>query len=670
MKKSILAGVVLLMVCLINISASVSFSEPEEIYNVGQTLKTVVELSENNAGPLAVYLKCDSKSKVVLYNIAPDSVNKIELALTQTYIDELNGNCYFYAEYDDEKYTSAEFEISKELEIELDETETTINPGETIKISGNVKTMNGENAKSFVEFSIVGLSDKKDSLYADAENGSFNFEFQIPSDAVAGDYVINIKAYDEYTDGKKASQGKASMIFKINSILTYVQIILNTQTINPSEPLIIQSKLLDQSGKEIQDSCSMVITNSVGSKVYEKILSSGESFNYLIPTDLSSGDYVVQVSAKNKSESKNFFVNALGILDYQILNETLAVTNIGNSLYDGNFEIELGNQSFIKQIYLFPGEKKLFRLTGDGNYEVSVNNRVLSSLSLTGRAVDVTDVEKRVVTSTPMVWIFILLILGGGMLFFFRENLKRKSIAYPVSGFGKKIKEKLHLNKDLDVPTQKSEEIRVTKINKSVINKKIIQPKNAEQVLVLHGQKNTIAMITIKLKKKISLEQKIALKEIIIANQKNGVFYEQGDYMSLMLVPTITRTFKNNVEVAKIAQKIESEIKLHNNSTEEKIEYGISIGTGEAITKIEEGKLKFTALGNFMLTLKNMATLAENRIFLTKEIVDKTPMIKGIKKKIEEQEVYELERIVDEEENQKFLKGFVERMKKEEKRFK
>ena len=43
-------------------------------------------------------------------------------------------------------------------------------------------------------------------------------------------------------------------------------------------------------------------------------------------------------------------------------------------------------------------------------------------------------------------------------------------------------------------------------------------------------------------------------------------------------------------------------MKEHNKKFSDKIDFGIGINSGEIINKMEDGKLKFTALGNFIGT--------------------------------------------------------------------
>ena len=64
-------------------------------------------------------------------------------------------------------------------------------------------------------------------------------------------------------------------------------------------------------------------------------------------------------------------------------------------------------------------------------------------------------------------------------------------------------------------------------------------------------------VIAVKIKNKISKEAKKSLERAIEhVYERRGAVYEQGDYIFVMLSPLMTRTYKNEVEAAKIAEKI------------------------------------------------------------------------------------------------------------------
>ena len=105
----------------------------------------------------------------------------------------------------------------------------------------------------------------------------------------------------------------------------------------------------------------------------------------------------------------------------------------------------------------------------------------------------------------------------------------------------------------------------------------------------------------------------------------------------------------------------------HNKKFQDKIQFGIAINSGEIINKVEDKKLKFTALGNFIPTAKRLAESSDGQILVTKQSYERgIAELKVEKKKIGDGEIYELKRVMDHEKNQKFISAFLDRLKKDE----
>ena len=67
-----------------------------------------------------------------------------------------------------------------------------------------------------------------------------------------------------------------------------------------------------------------------------------------------------------------------------------------------------------------------------------------------------------------------------------------------------------------------------------------------------------------------------------------------------------------------------------------------------------------------MTKAKRLAETSDKQILVTKDAYESgISEIKAIKKKVNDGEVYELRAVIDREKNKKFLKGFIERMEKD-----
>ncbi len=498
-------------------------------------------------------------------------------------------------------------------------------------------------------------------------DGQFSVSFSLAEDTPSGDYRIDVLAYEVDYSGEKTSEGLAMANLKISQILTEIDIALGDIDLNPGEQFSFKPSLIDQAGFLITDDVSIIIRDEELVRIFEKIIPSGETINYDIPTNLTSSYYEIEASSEELIETKKFYVNEKAIISFEINNQTLRVTNIGNIPYKKNIQINLGDKSFVKSLNLDLGESQEFELEGyDGEYNVWVsdgeNELSQSSISLTGNAVNVKAIGNSLLT-TPITWIFLLIVLGAGVLFLFRNVLKKKSFAFPFKNLFHRKSKTLKLDKDGKI----MKEHRKEKIEKKEIEKKEPEKSSrheAEQVLVLKGQKNRATVVALHIKNKISKAAKKGLGDAIDhVYEKRGAVYERDDYIFVVFSPLMTRSFKNEIKAAKAAEKIASALKEHNKKFTDKIEFGIGMNSGNIISKVENKKLKFTALGNLIGPAKRLAQASKGQILITKEAYERgISDIKAQKKKFRGTDVYEVRRIMDQEKNQKFIQGFLKRM--------
>ncbi len=498
-------------------------------------------------------------------------------------------------------------------------------------------------------------------------DGQFTISFSLAEDTPAGDYRIDVFVYEIDSSGERTSEGFAMANLKISQILTRIDIALGRVDLNPGEQLSFKPSLIDQAGFLITDDISIIIQDEDLSRIFEKILSSGETVNYDIATNLTDGYYEIEASSEGIIEIKKFYVNEKAIISFEINNQTLIVTNIGNIPYKKDIQVNLGDESFVKSLNLDLGESQEFELEGyNSEYDVWVsdgeNEISLQGVILTGNAVNVKAVGSSLLT-TPIIWIFLIIVLGAGVLFLFRNVLKKKSFAYPFKRLFHRKSKILRLDREGKVVKTEDEKKVVKRTTEKKEPEKPLHHE-AEQVLVLKGQKNRATVVALQIKNKISKVAKKGLENAIEhVYEKRGAVYERGDNIFIVFSPLMTRSFKNEIKAAKAAEKIVSALREHNKKFTDKIEFGIGINSGNIISKVENKKLKFTALGNLIGPAKRLAQASKEQILITKEAYERgISDIKAQKRNLKGTDIYEVRRIMDQEKNQKFIQGFLKRM--------
>lgn len=509
-------------------------------------------------------------------------------------------------------------------------------------------------------------------FYGKVVSGDFSVSIRIPGNAPAGDFRIDALVY-ESTDNIRSSEGVSFANLKVFQELRDVSLDLDSQNVDPGVALSVRPKLLDQTGLNIDDEVSVIIRDEIGERFYEKIVKSNEALSYDVPNNFPSGNYEVEASNGEFNVVRNFFVNQKAIVDFELVEDTLVVTNVGNIPYNRAIEFELNGKPFVREVNLEGlGESVSFKLTGEDeeyNVRVSDGNTEIthSGVALTGRVIDVDEIGAGLNLTSPIFWIFFFIILVLILLFLFRNILKKKSVALHNKIVSRKSKSKGHDVK-MDSPVSKIEnhatqtvppaEVKKTDAKGNVVH------NQADQVLVMKGHKSPAAALVLKVKNKLGENEKKSLEQAMEAvYAKKGAVYEHGDFVFAIFSPLMTKVTNNEALAAGVAQQLVTILNEHNKRYREKIDFGVAINSGQIINKVENGKLKFTAMGNFIVAAKRLAESSNKQVLLSRESFQKAgSQVKG--EKVSDGEAYDLRRVVDSEQNNKFIQGFLERQKK------
>ncbi len=697
MKKDRLVLVIIFALFLINISlisAEIFLSQPNPAYNLGDNVELNIEVTSFGEGFLKVDLICGDNTINILNKVIlddKDKVSNIRLPLLYSYISDSIGICQFQVEYGGVIQSTRQFEITTNLIVRLNRDDIIANPGEKIIIEGTAYKIDGRSVNGIIKIEIplmsrfIAESSAENQLNITEEDLSpedfetenkinkgiydgyikdskFLLNISLRDDLPAGDYRIDAIAYEKYND-EIINKGTYMSNLKVNQILKRIEIPIEDQPIDPGEIFNFQVQLYDQADMVIYDDVFVIIANEKEKRIFEDIFESYENIEYNVPTNLTSGYYTITVENNNKKEMRQIFINEKAIAKFELRNSTLTVTNIGNTPYNKNIKVELNGESFVRKVNLGLGESQEFKLSGDGTFEVYISDgegvETYSGVILTGGAINVKEISGSIIRN-PIVWIFLIIILGAGILFFMRNTLKKKSFARP---FTKAFL--LFHKKKAQIPVGSSTPITNGRENL----KHLIMPKQAESVPVLDGVKNSAVIVALKIKNQMDKDAHLFLEKVLrIVYSKKAVIYLSGNYVFIIFTPLITRTFKNEIDAIKTAQTINNLLKQYNQQAEGEIHYGIGVCVGDIVNKIQDKKLKFTALGNLLGEARKIAEASKYEVLLSKEAHRKSMTdAKVDKKEIKDLEVYEVKKIIDNEKNKEFIDSFLERLEKEKK---
>jgi hypothetical protein len=706
---SVIISIVIIL-AIANVSARTYFSQPEAYYNLGDLIEVQANVDPLLEGFLKVDLICDGK-EVNVFNGIPDGEGNVNIKfpLTFSYIQENSGNCYFRGDYFGSTDKSNNFEISKALKVNLDVETIVVKPSEIVTISGTAKRLNGIGINGEVEIEIpllklmaTDVSSIKENTSASSksnstqdnqtntqsqqeetpqaeskagtfsgkvENGIFSISFKLSENTPAGEYRIDVLAGERDSMQRITSEGFAMSNLKVLQVPKEIDIAINAQNMDPGTSLEFKPRITDQSGQVFKEEVSTIISDISAVRIFQKIVQSEETVTYNIPTNMTAGYYDITASLGDITANKKFYVNEKAIVSFEIKNTTLVVTSIGNIPYNKDIQVELNGKPFVEKVNLDPGKFQEFSLKGNGIFDIKVSDKETelsqSGIALTGRAVDVKPVEENTKTfNTPILWIFIIIFLAAGLLFIFRNILKKKSFAYPLA---QKLKNTFKLKgntKDLIVPESKKDKYNIIPPPKRISSSQTPQIQGAESALVIEGNKQKIVLLAIKIKNQLTPSSSGSLDKIITAiTESKGSIYKKGEYIFGIFSASLTKSAKNEVIAAKSSAVIKDRIRNHNKKFLDKIEFGIAIHSGESINKIENGHLRFTALGTLIPSAKRLAETSNEEVLITKEAYTAA----GNEIKVEKKgEVYEIKSILESEKNEKFIKGFLSNLEKEE----
>ena len=780
-----------------SVNAAISFSNVRSSYNFGDLIDVQAVVNPvQSASMLNTQLICGGVTVFSTSNYPMSSQGgqiSIDVPVTYETLQNNIGDCYFSSSYGTQTQTSRKFTISKELDVSLDVDSFFIKPGDSVTVSGQALRLDGSGADGVIEVTIpvnvlkdsnlsvptcldlansstpVNRTDvlnqnliaQNEFFSGSVSNGTFLLNQSFPTDVSAGDYKITADVYETSSSGNKTNEGIVYGDLKVSQVPTKIEIVENNDSFEPGENLSFKATLLDQTGYEISDDVASIISLN-NTKIYEKVVSSGEILNYDFPTNISSGYYTITSTNNNIIAQKTFFISEKAYATFIVSNGTLVITNMGNILYDKDIEIDLNGQSFVKHVTLGLGESKEFKLTGlNDKYDIKVsdgeNQMTQQGVILTGNAIAVNDPASgmSLIASQPIFWIFLLIIILAIVLFIYRDYFRKKSVAKPndnksktivnnnskgiitfkgtgeasqkpaalkLEG-GKDVKSAFSGNSSSGVSARRDfrqigdssiakigpssgivasassnrsalgalkvsaprpdpnkmvkigaqESNKVVKIGSDEVEKTnsiakfypmpVAIPTQAEQALVTDGQKSVSTLMLIKIKSPLTKIAKETIERAIsVVYEKKGAVSESGDFIYVIFSPLVTKTFKNEITAARCAQDIVREIKEYNSKFREKIKFGIGINTGEIINKIEDKKLKFTALGNVLPIAKRLADGSDDSIFLARPAYEKAMTeIKAVKVTINGTEAFEIKQIVDYDKNKKFIEDFMKR---------
>jgi len=644
--------------------------QPSGTYNLGDsfsiplTLKSLIEV----AGTLQMDLICGGKSTNFYKNGVKLSAGQEQrmnavLVLTKENIGFTKGTCKVKTIFGTQYILSDDFTISDVLTITLKSGEGEFKPSDKIVVEGEVTKENGELVNGFIELGIFSGNDSQNNYVETVNNGFFAVDLSLPAETPAGPYLISLSTYEKDLTGEVTNKGFLDYTITILQVPTSLEVLFENLEIEPGTNLRVKAILHDQTGTNIDGTIAIITIKDKDNKILHQIEKpTNEFLDYSIKYSEPPANWTVYAISTQLNGEAKAIIKEKKEVKYELANKTLAITNVGNVIYNDTVFIKIGEEVKDILVYLEIDESRKFTLSApEGEYDIEIvkeeGSELIGRVGLTGKTVDIEEAKAMIgKIFNPFVWIFIIAICGFVAFMYFKKGYRRSFIGYVKA---KKNSLSQRLKKKDRFPRKSSQHLK----------------NDATLSLSIKGDKQDASIVCLKIKNleeiKSEKHNTNIIQEIInSAKDKKAVLYESGEYFFFILAPIITKTFKNERTAIDIARSIQNSLMNHNQKIEKKIEFGISINHGAIIAKKEGEELKFMNLKTFVPKAKKIATMSDQEVLLTGEMNERLLSVGGVRTdKVIRNGIkfYTIKEMRDTSGDKTFISGFMKRMERENK---
>lgn len=684
--------------------AGISISEPADIYNLGDKLYIELDgLRGADVGNLNIDLICGNKTINLIkirardFSLEEDQSYSTDVILNSGDLEILNlsdiiGECQVISSLGASVASTKTFTITNNIFVSASLDKTLYNPGEAVTVSIEAVKANGDLLNGFIESSNITSFSKA------IENGIASEIFSMPETNEAGVYHLNIRAYDF-----EQNEGSVTVFFDLNQVASSIITSLSNTEIIPGEDFTIGVEVFDQSGIEMEGTVFVKIISPENVET-ESTIQTGEFNTFDFVSNSSVGTWKAITSFNDVVEGREFEMLGIQKVEFDIEDSVLTITNVGNVLYNKTISVQVGNETRELELKIDIGEIRKFNLGApNGEYEIMIDdgdNSISQQVLLTGNVVSISDFkEVGIFKSYSIVWIFLIIILGGtGFVFFMRyrktKTIKEDGIIKKIINRIRKIKDKFSVgsahpelrnavtNAKTTIKSHMADSLHLTDKSpavqgldtknyshedKSMVDLTTKTTGVAESSLVLKGGKYMSAIVALNVKNYGDLGKvaKETLHKAVTGEQKNkGVVDWRDDYIFIVFSPVVTKTYHNEILATKTGMTILNSLNIHNKKFKDKIEFNLGVHAGELITAKVDGKLKYTSIGNAVSLAKRISDSDIKKLIVSDTIRKK--LIRDLKvdkgKDISGNQVYEVLEIKDRSANATKLKDLLKRM--------
>lgn len=360
---------------LVQAAAAMEFSQPNELYNLGEKPTVNVSLDKGSEGIFKADMLCNGDS--FTYFLSP--VNNLRQSMEVPGFKlsaKQAGSCKIAAKLEsysgeilDEGFSNS-FEVSSELDVIIDSKELAVYPGDTFEISGEVSKPSGRLIGNYTL-----LINYNDSDYAsDMEDLYFSKVLKVAKDDYSGKHYALVIARDDY-----GNKGEEMVVIDVMPNASRIGMQIDRYAVYPDDMINIIARLYDQSNTIMKGNIMLKIVDSDGAIAADKVIESNYWVSYRLDKYAVPGKYSI-IASYGKMNYEDFInVEKVERLDIRLNGSDVIIKNIGNVDYDNttNIILEKDGKKYVlaRNVKLVPSQETTIDLRDevpDGIYSVSL----------------------------------------------------------------------------------------------------------------------------------------------------------------------------------------------------------------------------------------------------------------------------------------------------------
>tara|TARA_Y100000310_G_scaffold246869_1_gene252314 strand:- start:17574 stop:19367 length:1794 start_codon:yes stop_codon:yes gene_type:complete len=277
----------------------------------------------------------------------------------------------------------ASFILISDLLVTAKAVKSSIRPGETLKLSGEVKNI----LQELIEEGVIKFTFDGSSYKVDVKDGKFEKEIETGNTITSGKHSILINAED-----KLGNKGSNRFDITINPINENVEGKIEKDIYKPNDVVFITPLVYDQSDAIIEEDVTIEIINPKKEQIFLEVTKSNKKIAYNLGQFALPGTYKVTISTNELDNDHTFEVESVIGVDISLENQTIKVHNIGNVEYTKPIKVDLNEFTIIRRVNLQPNlveEIKLDEEVPTNKYNIIVTSgeikKAFNDISITGK---------------------------------------------------------------------------------------------------------------------------------------------------------------------------------------------------------------------------------------------------------------------------------------------